>query len=173
MILSHRGNDALFLLLVLVCFGHIVVKEATGFLNPSPFNRAFHDAWVTSTTTITITIPSALTATPLLSYSRRLATTTLHAGGAENEEEEDDDDDEDLSDDEVDVFLDEQLVLPEMKDLKGAELAWRYAKKPLLRIGVKGATMTHGNSLRQLLEAHTVVKVKVNTQKFGGTYQLK
>jgi hypothetical protein len=171
MLLSYRGNDALLLLSVLVCFGQIVVKEATGFLNPSRFNRAFHAACVTSTTT-TITIPSALTATPLLSYSRRLATTTLHVGGAENEEEEDDDDDEDLSDDEVDVFLDEQLVLPEMKDLKGAELAWRYAKKPLLRIGVKGATMTHGNSLRQLLEAHTVVKVKVNTQKFGGTYQL-
>jgi hypothetical protein len=69
----------------------------------------------------------------------------VHAGGAENEEE---DDDEDLSVDEVDVFLDEQLVQTEMKDLKGAELAWRYAKKPLLRIGVKGATMIHGNSLR-------------------------
>jgi hypothetical protein len=69
----------------------------------------------------------------------------VHAGGAENEEE---DDDEDLSVDEVDVFLDEQLVQTEMKDLKGAELAWRYAKKLLLRIGVKGATMIHGNSLR-------------------------
>jgi RNA-binding protein YhbY len=68
--------------------------------------------------------------------------------------------------------LDEQLVQTEMKDLKGAELSWHYAKKPLLRIGVKGATMTHGNSFRQLLEAHTVVKDKVNTQKFGGTYQL-
>jgi hypothetical protein len=101
---------------------------------------------VTSTRTTTITIPSALTATPLLSYSRRLATTTLHAGGAENEEE-DDDNDEDLSADKVDVFLDEQLVQTEMKDLKGAELSWRHANKPLLRIGVKGATMTHGNSL--------------------------
>jgi hypothetical protein len=75
---------------------------------------------VTSTTT-TIAIPSALKTTPLLSYSRRLATTTLHAGGAENEEEEDDD--EDLSVDEVDIFLDEQLVQTEMKDLKGVELS--------------------------------------------------
>lgn len=47
------------------------------------------------------------------------------------------------------------------------ELAWRYAKKPLLRIGSKGATLTHGNFLRQLLESHTAVKVKVNTRKFG------
>lgn len=47
------------------------------------------------------------------------------------------------------------------------EKAWRYAKKPLLSIGGKGATEKHGNSLRQLLEAHTVVKVKVNTQSFG------
>lgn len=51
------------------------------------------------------------------------------------------------------------------------ELAWRYAKKPLLRIGSKGATLTHGNSLRQLLEAHTVVKVKINTRKYGNYTQ--
>jgi RNA-binding protein YhbY len=48
------------------------------------------------------------------------------------------------------------------------EKAWRYAKKPLLRIGAKGATLSHGNSLRQLLQAHTAVKVKVNTQRFEG-----
>jgi hypothetical protein len=42
------------------------------------------------------------------------------------------------------------------------EHVWRYVKKPLLRIGSKGATASHGNSLRQLLEAHTVVKVKIN-----------
>ena len=47
------------------------------------------------------------------------------------------------------------------------EKVWRYVKKPLLRIGVKGATSAHGNSLRQLLEDHTAVKVKVNTKNFG------
>ena len=41
--------------------------------------------------------------------------------------------------------------------------AWQHVKKPLLRIGGKGATKSHGNSLRQLLDQHTVVKVKVNT----------
>jgi RNA-binding protein YhbY len=44
--------------------------------------------------------------------------------------------------------------------------AWQHAKKPLLRIGGKGATKTHGNSLRQLLDQHTVVKVKVNPSAF-------
>jgi RNA-binding protein YhbY len=47
------------------------------------------------------------------------------------------------------------------------ERTWRYANKPLLRIGSKGATFTHGNSLRQLLDDHTVVKVKINTRKLG------
>ena len=50
--------------------------------------------------------------------------------------------------------------------IQGMEKAWRYAKKPLLSIGAKGATATHGNSLRQLLEHHVIVKVKVNTQSF-------
>ena len=44
--------------------------------------------------------------------------------------------------------------------------AWVHAKKPLLRIGGKGATKSHGNSLRQLLDQHTVVKVKVNPSAF-------
>ncbi len=44
--------------------------------------------------------------------------------------------------------------------------AWQHAKKPLLRIGSKGPTKTHGNSLRQLLDQHTVVKVKVNLASF-------
>ena len=51
--------------------------------------------------------------------------------------------------------------------LEPTEKAWRHAKKVLLRIGSKGATLTHGNSLRQLLEQHQVVKVKINTRKFG------
>ncbi|KAL7566570.1 hypothetical protein ACA910_000638 [Epithemia clementina (nom. ined.)] len=51
------------------------------------------------------------------------------------------------------------------------ERAWRHVKKPLLRVGAKGATMSHGNSLKQLLQQHTVVKVKVNTQPFGNSFQ--
>ena len=47
------------------------------------------------------------------------------------------------------------------------EKAWRYVKKPLLRIGGKGVADSHGNSLRELLQAHTCVKVKVNTDKMG------
>jgi len=47
------------------------------------------------------------------------------------------------------------------------EEVWRYAKKPLISVGGKGATKKHGNSLRQLLDDHTVVKVKVNTKSFG------
>jgi hypothetical protein len=51
--------------------------------------------------------------------------------------------------------------------LKGMEKAWRYVKKPLLSIGSKGASASHGNSLRQLLESHKAVKVKVvNTLVF-------
>lgn len=49
------------------------------------------------------------------------------------------------------------------------EKAWRYVKRPLLSIGAKGASPSHGNSLRQLLEAHTAVKVKVNVKPFDGS----
>lgn len=59
----------------------------------------------------------------------------------------------------------------EQSELDVQEKAWRYAGKPLLRIGVKGATSSHGNSLRQLLEDHQVVKVKVNTKAFGGSVE--
>jgi hypothetical protein len=69
--------------------------------------------------------------------------------------------------DEEDIeFLFEEPEIP-YKKFDGMEKAWRHAKKPLLSIGSKGATHSHGNSLRQLLEDHTVVKVKVNTRKFG------
>eukprot|EP00591_Stephanopyxis_turris_P000121 CAMPEP_0195519980 /NCGR_PEP_ID=MMETSP0794_2-20130614/15874_1 /TAXON_ID=515487 /ORGANISM="Stephanopyxis turris, Strain CCMP 815" /LENGTH=164 /DNA_ID=CAMNT_0040649241 /DNA_START=160 /DNA_END=654 /DNA_ORIENTATION=+ len=47
------------------------------------------------------------------------------------------------------------------------EAAWRYIKKPLLRIGGKGASASHGNSLRDLLNQHEAVKVKVNSRKMG------
>jgi hypothetical protein len=50
------------------------------------------------------------------------------------------------------------------------EKVWRFVKKSLLTIGSKGATSSHGNSLRQLLEDHTAVKVKVDTRAFDGTH---
>lgn len=53
----------------------------------------------------------------------------------------------------------------------GMEKAWRYVKKPLLSIGAKGASLSHGNSLRQLLEQHVAVKVKVNTRSFDGSLE--
>ena len=62
---------------------------------------------------------------------------------------------------------DDYEILFEDPPLNAVEKAWRYAKKPLLSIGAKGASFSHGNSLRQLLDAHTMVKVKVNTNKFG------
>ena len=71
-----------------------------------------------------------------------------------------------VSEDESIDFLFETPDVPK-KQLDALERTWRYSKKPLLRIGSKGATLTHGNSLRHLLEDHKVVKVKVNTKKFG------
>lgn len=44
------------------------------------------------------------------------------------------------------------------------EKVWRYVKKPLLRVGSKGASKSHGNSLKELLQAHTAVKVKINVK---------
>jgi len=58
------------------------------------------------------------------------------------------------------------------QNVDAMEKTWRYIKKPLLSIGAKGATFSHGNSLRQLLEAHTAVKVKVNIKQFG-TYCIR
>ena len=84
----------------------------------------------------------------------------------------DDDSDDDIS------FLfeedEEKDAAPQKvayEDLDVQEKAWRHAKRPLLRIGSKGATHAHGNSLRQLLEDHTTVKVKVNTKKFHNSTQ--
>ena len=68
--------------------------------------------------------------------------------------------------DETDGGEDEE-ILPPPVPLEPLERAWRHVKKPLLRIGNKGATAAHGNSLRQLLDAHTTVKVKINTHKLG------
>jgi RNA-binding protein YhbY len=71
------------------------------------------------------------------------------------------------SDSDDDAFVLEETDTVPVKKLDYMEKTWRYAKKPLLRIGSKGATATHGNSLRQLLEDHTVCKVKINTNKCG------
>lgn len=45
------------------------------------------------------------------------------------------------------------------------DAAWRYVKKPFLRIGDKGVAQSHANSLCELLNAHTLVKVKINSSK--------
>ena len=47
------------------------------------------------------------------------------------------------------------------------EKAWKYVTKPLLRLGSQGISIKHGNSLRELLLAHSVVKVKVNSISLG------
>ncbi|GKY93686.1 hypothetical protein MPSEU_000335800 [Mayamaea pseudoterrestris] len=66
---------------------------------------------------------------------------------------------------------DEQVAPPPVT-LNNMEKAWRHVKKPLLSIGAKGATPSHGNSLRQLLEAHGAVKIKVNTKQFNNSLQV-
>ena len=78
---------------------------------------------------------------------------------------DDGEDDNEIDDEDIEFLFEE----PEIKyaDLDASEKAWRHAKKPLLSIGAKGASHSHGNSLRQLLDDHTVVKVKVNPKKFG------
>jgi hypothetical protein len=78
---------------------------------------------------------------------------------------DDDDNEEEIDDEDIEFLFQEPEIAYE--DLDAMEKVWRHAKKPLLRIGAKGATHSHGNSLRQLLDDHTVVKVKVNTRKFG------
>lgn len=71
---------------------------------------------------------------------------------------------ENEDDDQYDEVVDQS---PSQMPIPGLEKAWRYAKKPLMSIGSKGATAAHGNSLRQLLDSHTAVKVKVvSTQSY-------
>lgn len=84
------------------------------------------------------------------------------AAGDDDTDEQDDD-----AEEETDVDFLFQIKQEVWSKLPQDEKVWRCVKKPLLRIGSKGATHAHGNSLRQLLEDHTVVKVKVNTKKFG------
>lgn len=109
---------------------------------------------------------------------RDSASRKYQAASSSNEGDgEGQDDDKDYEDITFDIEpLDEEdlaILTEEGKriNLDSMERAWRYAKKPLLSIGSKGATLTHGNSLRQLLEQHTVVKVKVNTRRFDGSLQ--
>jgi len=97
-----------------------------------------------------------------------------------------DDDDEEDDDVDDDKDVETQAVAEEEKEEEedfeflfeepaveptNMERAWRYASKPLMSVGSKGATLTHGNSLRQLLEAHTVVKVKANTRRFDNSLE--
>jgi RNA-binding protein YhbY len=84
-----------------------------------------------------------------------------------NEDDEDDGDVDMMNENDFEVLFKEEVEKQNAVPLDGLEKAWRFARKPLLSIGAKGAQFSHGNSLRQLLEAHTVVKVKVSTQKFG------
>lgn len=55
--------------------------------------------------------------------------------------------------------------IPRPRELDAMERTWRSVKKPMVRIGSKGTALSHGNSLRELLAAHTVVKVKVNNSR--------
>jgi len=111
--------------------------------------------------------------------SRRIKLTRLKAAAAAASDDDDDNDEEDYDDvDDLEDDSDGQeeedidfLFEEPPKILDGMERAWRYASKPLLRIGSKGANLTHGNSLRQLLEAHGVVKVKVNTRRFDNSLE--
>jgi hypothetical protein len=69
--------------------------------------------------------------------------------------------------DEEEKHVDAVSTSFDKSSLDTRERAWRYVKKPLLRIGAKGCSKSHGNSLRQLLADHVLVKVKVNTNKYG------
>ena len=47
---------------------------------------------------------------------------------------------------------------------KVLEELWRKPKKELLRVGKGGVTESHVRSLKELMAAHSVVRVKLNTQ---------
>ena len=54
----------------------------------------------------------------------------------------------------------------------GIDKAWRHVSKPLLRIGSKGLAPSHARSLDELMKAHTCVKIKINTRKFGSLVEV-
>lgn len=89
------------------------------------------------------------------------------AEGQVEEETEEEESEEEIDENDFEILFKEEVIKESNVNIDGKEKAWRHAKKPLLSIGAKGATFAHGNSLRQLLEAHTAVKVKVNTRRFG------
>ena len=142
----QRNNKAVAFSLMLLL---VNLLPTDAFMTPTPKSSLYSKAG-----------PSSCTGT---------VTTTLYGSNTEGWDDDDspdtaiEDDDDDLE------ALFEYQKTP--KPLDGMERAWRYAKKPLLHIGSKGAHLSHGNSLRQLLEDHTVVKVKVNTRRFGGSLQ--
>jgi len=66
---------------------------------------------------------------------------------------------------------DDESIVPSSIN-PAVEKAWKYVKKPLLRVGAQGVAASHGNSLRELLNAHTIVKVKVNSISIGSLEQV-
>jgi RNA-binding protein YhbY len=145
-------------------FGQMILAAVFGVLSTTALLAMFGSAYVV--TIPTTTCRTSRTSSKLCTSSGicRVSSTMTRVDAITNVEDDDKDKNE-VYDEDIE-FLFEQ---PEIKydDLDAAEKAWRYAKKPLLRIGAKGATHSHGNSLRQLLDDHTVVKVKVNPRKFG------
>lgn len=124
-------------------------------------------AWMGSTAqAFVVTPPSSSSSSLLLSsiFQSSIGSTTRRP--AASKEAWDIDGDEPTEED-IERLYDQVDELSLKRALDPTEKAWRYATKVLLRIGSKGATLTHGNSLRQLLEQHEVVKVKINTRKFG------
>jgi hypothetical protein len=85
----------------------------------------------------------------------------LRAEKNDDDTDDDDDDDDDDTNNNINININPDIAIPVM------EKVWRYAKRALISVGGKGATIKHGNNLRQLLDDHTIVKVKVNTKTFG------
>ena len=82
------------------------------------------------------------------------------------QEEEEDENFEVLEELDCDEDPDVEQDMASVAVLGNMERVWRSVDKVMLSIGAKGATITQGNSLRQLVEQHTVVKVKVNMSLF-------
>lgn len=118
-----------------------------------------------TTTTTTTTTTWSRVVTRSSSSSRPLLLPPLQVLRDRSTKAEKEVDDKEEQDEEEDDF--EFLFEEPVEPMDNMEKAWRHATKPLLRIGAKGAAFSHGNSLRQLLESHTIVKAKVNTLKFG------
>ena len=118
------------------------------------------------------TIPLSRTTTTTRRSLQLFALLEGGEGDEKGDEDEVGEEEEEELEQDIDFLFEEvtQDDIISTSNVQVGEKVWRYVKKPLLSIGSKGATLTHGNSLRQLLEAHTVVKVKVNTKKFDGTY---